>query len=429
MSATLGNRWWALWPSLFYATSAALVLYSRCGWQIITLVPAVLLVAASLRFYRRARRENVGETAGETVNESSKARPTVRHQLWRAASIGAACAIVLYTYNGGRAILLFLPLFWILQWLGARRERAVARDALVSLGAFGLVAAPMLVYGATHFAEWNGRASALMGGDRSAALYWNNLVQSLGYFNFSAHGDDFYTDFAVLNGPMRALWIAGALYALYRWRRLWPELLLFGFLLLPGVATTPSFHRAIGTLPLVYLFVALLVAEIVKWARQRSSRWPRGVALATIVGLALWQARSDWRTLYVEQKPFAWGFYPDATVVGRYLSANTAPHPVVYAVNWPQDALRFLARSGAHPRVANADFKNYQNYNTASGDGLPEIESDLQSGQIARPATFIVDWQKLAEFERTIQTRYSTQVAARLNGRDGREIARVIVVR
>ncbi len=231
------SSWLALALSLLWISSSALILYSRVGWQLITLVPAALWVAAACRFY---------------CDEPLQAR------FW-ALQIGLSAGATLYTYNGGRAILLFVPLFWAFRLFQTRFARLTWRDGALSSVTFGIVCAPMLFYAATHWQAWNGRAASLMGDAGGWPAKIENLKIALGYFNFSAHGDDFFTDFPVLEGPMRWLWILGIVFAFARFRAYWPELLLFATFLLPGVATTPSFHRAIGTLPIVYLLACYSV--------------------------------------------------------------------------------------------------------------------------------------------------------------------------
>ena len=389
-----GSSWWALGLGLLWISSSALVLYSRVGWQLITLVPAALWVAGACRFY---------------CDEPERAR------FW-ALQIGLSAGVVLYTYNGGRAILAFVPLFWVFRLVQTRGQKSVKWDAALSLLLFFAVCAPMLFYAATHFAEWNGRASSLLSQGGGWAQKWDNFVAALEFFNVSARGDDFFTDFAVLEGPMRALWIIGVLFALLRARHYWPELLLFALFLAPSVLTQPSFHRAVGTLPLVYLLTAYFLIALGRWVLQT---WKTRAAVPTLAGalavLVALQIGAGWRKLYVDAQPFAWGFYPETTVVGDYLRAHPDTKHAVYANNWPPTALLFLATSDLQKPGGN--FVTYQNYTTPSGDGLPEIETDLASGALARPALFVVDMAKVGAFTSRLQGRYRLSAEGGLNYR------------
>lgn len=398
------SSWWALGLSLLWISSLALVLYSRVGWQLITLVPAALWVAGACRFY---------------FDEPERAR------FW-AIQIGLSAGVVLYTYNGGRAILAFVPLFWALRLVQTRGAKSVRGDAALSLLLFFVVCAPMLFYAAGHGADWNGRASFLANQSGGWARIGENLKTSLGYFNISAHGDDFFTDFPVLEGPMRALWIAGAIFALVRARNYWPELLLFALFLLPGVVTKPSFHRAVGTLPLVYLLacyflIALGRQILVRW-KARAIRPVLALGLTAIVAL---QIGAGWKKLYVEGRPFDWGFYPETLVVGRFLHAHPRQLYVLYGGGWPLDPLVFLATTDL--KKPGGNFSNYQWYNSDSRDGLPELSGDLDNGKLARPAHCIVDLGKVGPFLNALQGRYRIAKEGELK-RDGSPVALILRV-
>lgn len=398
------DSWLSLGLSLLWISSSALILYSRVGWQLSALVPTALWVAAACR---------------GSLDEPLRAR------FW-AIQLGLSAGATLYTYNGGRAILVFVPLFWAFRLVQTRFARPVLGDAAVSCSVFGLICAPMLLYAAAHPQEWNGRAVSLLGGAGDWAGKMANLKIALGYFNFSAHGDDFFTDFPVLEGPMRALWLVGIVFALIRLKNYWPELLLFAIFLLPGVVTKPSFHRAIGTLPIVYLLACYALIALFRRAQTFSKtqlfKPVSGVAIALTV---LFQLGAGWKKLYIDQLPFAWGFYPETTVVGRYLHAHPRQKSVIYAGNWPKDALLFLATTDIQKPGGN--FANYQAYNTASGDGLPEIESDLASGVLARPAHFIVDAGKVEAFTARLNSRYQLHDEGELS-REGAPVARLFLV-
>ena len=389
-----GSAWWALGLSLLWISSSALVLYSRVGWQLITLVPAALWVAGACRFY---------------CDEPGRAR------MW-ALQIGLSAGVVFYTYNGGRAILAFVPLFWALRLLQRRGAKAVWGDAALSLLIFFAVCAPMLFYAATHWAQWNGRAASLLTESGGWAQKWSNIKAALEFFNVSARGDDFFTNFPVLEGPMRVLWILGLGWALLRVRHYWPELLLFALFILPSALTKPSFHRAVGTLPLVYLLACYFLIAL---GRQINAHWKtraaRPVLAASLALVAALQLGAGWKKLYVEGEPFAWGFYPETTVVGDYLRAHPAQNYAIYAVNWPPNALLFLSTTDIQKPGAN--WHSYQKYTSASGDGLPEIKSDLANGTLKRPLHFIVDKDKVDDFLKALQPHYHIEVESGLNYR------------
>ena len=401
-----GNAWLALACSCLWISSSAFVLFSRVGWQLITLIPAALWVAASCRFY---------------FDQPQRAR------FW-ALQIALSSGVTLYTYNGGRAILAFVPLFWIFRLIQTRFARPARIDALLSLLLFFAVCAPMLNYAVHHPQEWNGRAASLMTQGAGLSEKWANLKAALGYYDFSARGDDFFTDFPVLEGPMLLLWALGIGFALIRLRNYWPELLLFALFLLPSVVTKPGFHRAIGTLPLIYLLASYFLIALFNWARKywKSPASQRAVA-ACLVAIVVWQIGAGWKKLYLDKQPFMWGFYPETTIVALYMRAHPDQQFALYATNWPVDALKFLSTNDTKNVGANFIGHNYQTYITPSGDGLPEIERDLSNGTLARPAQFIVESAKVEAFDNALNGRYLLTPEGDLV-RDGVAVARLIRV-
>lgn len=405
-----GNSWLALALSCLWISSSAFVLFSRVGWQLITLIPAALWVAASCRFY---------------FDEPARAR------FW-ALQIALSAGVTLYTYNGGRAILAFVPLFWLFRILQMRGQTRGARrvwiDAALSLLLFFAICAPMLNYAAHHPQEWNGRAASLMTDGGGLAGKFDNLKGALGYYNFSARGDDFFTNFPVLEGPMLLLWAAGLVFACVRLRNYWPELLLFSLFLLPSVVTKPGFHRAIGTLPMLYLLACYGLIALGNWAKKRwQSPATKPVLAAALTLIVALQMGAGWKKLYVDKQPFAWGFYPETTVVGRYLHAHPDTQFALYAGNWPTDALKFLATTDTRNVGVNFVAHNYQSYNTPSGDGLPEIERALGDDTLARPAHIIVDVAKIAAFNAALSARYLVTDEGALT-LDGAPVAHVMRV-
>ncbi len=170
-----------------------------------------------------------------------------------------------------------------------------------------------------------------------------------------------------------------------------------------------------------------LLLATVRWAQkrwqQRALQPVFGISLALLLTL---QIGAGWKNLYIDEKPFAWGFYPETTVVGRYLHAHPDEKFILYAGNWPQDALTFLAMTDI--KNPGAGFVHYQNYNTPSGDGLPEIERDLANGTISRPAHFIVDVGKSDAFSAGLGAKYRLQNEGELL-REGAPVARLFLLK
>jgi hypothetical protein len=308
--------------------------------------------------------------------------------------IGLSTAITLYTYNGGRSVIFFFIIFWAVTITIHRFKFKIIKHWIASSAVAFIVSIPIFNYALNNWQTWNGRALALQ---TQPDQVLSNLKNSLNFYNLNARGNDFFTDFPVLEGPIKYLWIIGIFYCLIKFKKYWPSPLLFFTLLLPSVFTVPSFHRAVGTLPLVYFFGILFLFKLFHSTKKIYKSY---VAISIIVILSLLQIYISFKKLYIDQQPFLWGFYPETTVVGNYL--KTLPHApmAVYASNWPVDALTFLALKDYSS--VKPPFYNYQSYNTPSRDGLPEIIQDLQNSRLPSNTIFIVENNKISKFKQQL---------------------------
>ncbi|MBU0709038.1 glycosyltransferase family 39 protein [Patescibacteria group bacterium] len=380
--------------SILWLLSPALVVYSLAGWRLITLIPFVILLALfSQKYLERAAMSN-------------------------AIGVGITSAIIFYTYNAGRSVVLYLIVFWLGCMLKGDLTRRL-KHCLVSCLCFLIFAAPMLSYAFHNWSDWMGRAKALSD-QLSPETVIGNIQASFRFYNFDAKGNDFLTNFPVLAGPVAVLWMVGLVISLIKPRRFWIYVLLFSTFLLPSVFSVPSFHRAIGTLAVVYVLAS--IAVFVLWNCFSKLKVPRWLLTLLFASLVVFQGLSSIARLFVRQDVFAWGFYPDATVVGEYLHGLEAGEIIVYAGNWPQDILTFLSleeSSSVSPK-----FKNYQSYNTLSRDGITELRRDFLAGQISPEAYFIVDTFKLEDFvEAFAEIGYSPLEEVKIRDRQGNVIA------
>ena len=351
--------------SLFWVSSSALIIYSRAGWRLITLIPAALLLMLALSFYQAKK-------GGKN-----------------ALLIGLSSALVLYTYNGGRAVILFFFLFWLISLYVDRFKKRSLLDFAYSLFALAVVSLPMINFAirewsifwgrATHFTE-NAGFDKLIQNFKSAALF----------YNVKGGGGDFITDFPVLEGPVSLFWVVGLFFALRQFKRYWAYLLLFFFFWLPAAITLPSFHRAAGTLPLVYFFSLIPFFYL---NERITKSWGKKIFLTLTLSIAFVQTIFSLNKLYLERKPFISGFYPEATIVGGYLKEHNFNEnkTVIYAGNWPKEVLTFMSLKNPNLYVRDQEIKNnYAPYNSLSKDGLPELIADLKMGRLHLDSTFVV---------------------------------------
>ncbi len=256
---------------------------------------------------------------------------------------GALYGLLFYTYLAARFTPLALALaglvYWAARWLATRRRgkvagepagppfpwRGVALAAVASL----LVAAPLLAYFAGHAGETlqrGGQVSilnpAINKGD-PWGLLGRNIVAALGMFNVRG---DFIPRH---NVPLRPVFdpllglafLVGVGLALRRWRQ--PSALFClawtATLLLPTILAedTPHFLRAVGILPVAFVFPALGLDWV--WDRLGARGWRRvGAALVgAVLLLALGLTWRDYFVLHAVSSAAYYEFETGATELAR----------------------------------------------------------------------------------------------------------------
>lgn len=220
------------------------------------------------------------------------------------AAAGALYGLLFYTYLAARftpiALLAALGLWWLGQ-RGTARDQFPWRGAAVALVTAMLVAAPLFVYLALHSAEGEGRGAqvsilnpVINRGDPLGLLV-RQAVGTVAMFTFRGDFNPRH------NVPLRPVFdpfvglaaVLGLSIALARWRRAPYAFMLAwtGTMLLPTVLAedAPHFLRAVGVLPIAFLFPALGLDGAWTWlaARGRARLGAAIVAGALVLGLGL----------------------------------------------------------------------------------------------------------------------------------------------
>lgn len=367
--------------TFLWILSTALIIYSRVGWRLITLIPLVLTLLYFMQSY---------------LDKKSRAS---------ALMIGLFSGATLYTYHGGRSVVFLFFIFWAAIGLIYRNKKYIV-DLIYSLISFILISFPIILFALNNWEVYNGRATFLLSSSFSQIV--KNAVTALLFFNLNANGNDFFTNFPVLEGIVSILWIAGFFIAILRLRKYWIYVLAFIVFLIPSVLTVPSFHRAVGTLPIVYIFAAIAIVEAGKLLATLNKNLFKELLIAFVVI----QFFVSFKKLYVDKQPFLWGFYPEATEVGRVLKEVTG-ESVVYAENWPIDTLTFMSLKNHSSTEPSS--KNYQSYTTSESDPINNLLKDLNSGRIKKDSSFTVDIGKKAFFEQSLEQRgYQIRVISKV---------------
>jgi len=325
----------ALAGAFLLAVSGWHLVFSRIGWRAV-LQPLVSVLAYWL-FARAAR-----------------TRSTLAF-----CAAGAAAAAAIYTYNAARLLPLLFPLFALCALaLAPDRRAAIARyrrGAVDMSVCFTAVVLPMAYYAFAYWRMWQQRANATYFLDGHTVM--DNLTALLKVYMINANGDDFFVDTPVLEWPVAVLFLFGFVRCVSQPRDLRAVFLLLGWLMaaIPAFLSTPNANRMIGTLPFVYAFAALggeffyrILRRGLGAANDRRWAWA-AVSFAALAGVAAIAA--TWVQYFGAHRRELPGFYPDATVVGRYARTLLPNYDVwIGGKNFPRETLDYLTYQGGEPR-------------------------------------------------------------------------------
>ena len=276
---------------------------------------------------------------------------------------GAACAGALFFYTGARLVPLVILAIAIYLLICDRRRfwRDHHLGLLIALGAFLVIAAPMIQYAIRFPDEFNGRvnqASILRAGwmEQQAAATGQSVAMILfDQFRLSVLAFNWYPDFAnfyglrqpLLDPIFGSLFLLGLGYATIRAlkpngdRRLFPMVAWWwGGMILGGMLMefTPSSQRLVTLSVPVCFFIALAMWLLVRLARKAVAKVPAVPVLAA--GVVLFSGISL-KTYLVDFTPqrIAGGFNAEvATALALALSPLVPAHrvyffgaPVMYA--------------------------------------------------------------------------------------------------
>ena len=405
------------------ATSGWQLIFSRVGWRLITL-PLV----EALAFYFLFR-------AFETRRRGSF------------AAAGALLALQLNTYLAGRVVPIIAVLWALVELWRAEDRRTLLQGYLLALASFLFAGASILAFAYTNPDAFGSRYNAvsivpqLLAGDW--APLWQNLQTSLGLFTVKANGNDFFLNQPLLDWPAQWLFLIGLAIALWRAphaRRYTFLLVALALSLVPGmISIAPNGNRATAAMPFVYVLAALPLAaliepgsplrrRVVAAARWTAAHWlPEAVVavvlLVTLVG--------TFNQYLGPNRTELWGFYPETTVVGRYIRQIDGRFDSYLTDNFPRDALTYTTYQAGDPIVGiDGPGYPYQPHYTWYDTPQPFLSATPRPGR--GTAFFMFDGNPMSgTIVQQLRARYPRTVAFTLIYRDdsiSRPAAIVILV-
>jgi hypothetical protein len=331
------------WGRLAFDTPTALAtlaLQAASFWSLATsrqalrsgLLPA--LFTAAIYFYWRFFRssENSGKPLVRTTSEVSNARFARRSVRWSLALFALLLGATLYTYIPARVLWLLFPAFLIYLALIHRPAfRRVWRPTLLAVAIALFLALPLFAYLRAHpgaeqrLDMLDEPLDALSRGDLSVVL--DRTRSALAGLLLPGQGDAFLAynipGRPILDWPTGVLFLVGLALCLARWRDparafalLW---LLVG--LAPALITgaTASITRAIGAMPVLFLFAALAVVTGVRWVAVRWGSQVGWAATTAFIALVLVNGAFSARGYFV-----TWGRSPDVRAAYQHTLVEMA---------------------------------------------------------------------------------------------------------
>jgi len=284
-------------------------------------------------------------------------QPMTSRRWWvHFALAGVFLGGTLYTYPAGRMIPLIVLLFVLYlalfhrpllreQWKGILLSCALAALVVIPIGSY-VWAHPR----ADVRLQQLGQPLALLAqGDPSQAIRFT--LDTLKMFTF--RGDPIWrynlAGRPVFEPVSGVLFYLGLALALFRWRR--PRyaflLLWLPIALLPSMITdsAPSFLRASGALPVVYVFPALAIEATWCWLEGRFGQralYSLVVALLLLLAGNAWWTYRDYFTIWAQQPEVRFVYQTDLTEAARYLDESDITDTVCLSSSSPHDLDPFI---------------------------------------------------------------------------------------
>ena len=339
----------------FFTISTWHLTFSRNGFRAI-LVP--FLICIFLYFLIKAWQSTTSKV--DSCLPARQTSLTGKTVFWIFS--GIALGLGAYTYIAFRfvplIILLVLAYKYFIQKSAVFKIKFVKRGVAIFLIAMLLTATPFLIYSIFHPFDFFGRASSVsifnpalwQGGFIKTTL--SSVVKTLGMFNFA--GDNNWRH-NLSGAPMLNFWVGllmlwGLLITIINFKKTKYFLILVGFfvMMIPAMLTAegvPHALRAIGTIPFIYLLVALPFKYFFH-AIQSRKMVLKAIIIILGIGFASsisYDSYKHYFITYAEKEQVYSEFRGDLRDVGEYLNRKQFSRPLKVALDhYSNQSLEFI---------------------------------------------------------------------------------------
>ena len=306
---------------------------------------------------------------------------------------GITLGLSLYTYDAARILPIAAAVFLAYEILKTPNLIRTHYLHLASFAAAFLAAfAPLGLFALNHWDVFTGRGRFLWIGsqiERSGSVepLFINIKNALLMYNYRANGNDFFVREPLLDLPVSVFFTLGLVLALLRFRQRSYFLLLILLVsgLAVGIASEPNGNRVIATLLPVSAFAAVFLLEVWRWLRQAYPAYQH-VSTVALVAVLLFAAYSTYDSYVGPDRRTQKGWFPETSVVGRYIHDVAADHMVYAAAgNWGPDILTYMSYQGeGDPRLLEYRYtrsvENLLSFLPAADRGTVFIIEDVPAG-------------------------------------------------
>ncbi len=304
---------------------------------------------------------------------------------------GIALGLGIYTYIAFRfvPVIIFVILVYkyLIQKSAVWKMKSVKKGIIIFLIALVLTTTPFLIHSIFHPLDFVGRAGGVsifnpglqQGGFIKTAL--GSFIKTLGMFNFA--GDNNWRH--NLSGePMLNFWVGllmlwGLLITIINFKKTKYFLILAGFfvMMVPAMLTAegvPHALRAIGTLPFIYLLVALPFKYFFRAMQTKKMILPhhkggalRRMAVVKVIiiilgigfaGSITYDSYKHYFVTYAEKEQVYSEFRGDLRDVGEYLNRKQYNRPLIIALDqYSNQSLEFITYQKTAYTLFNGDSK------------------------------------------------------------------------